>query len=138
MKLVLTNHIVDRYLERFDPKEKNKVQAAIKVTKLIREGVEDRSRLNDFNFMERFYERHGFDSDFKVVVNGNFVAIIVVENSKMVGITCIIDHRLGNRNKFAGKKKVDKKGSYDTVVNNGNVKAAREVEAAQHYMEEYI
>lgn len=93
MNFVLTKHAIQRLQERFphlckdfnsSPKtNKNELIAFFPLfEKLIFEAKENNSFLNNTNFMFKLYEKHGFDSDYKLLELKNESLVFVMAKNR--------------------------------------------------------
>lgn len=56
----------------------------------LREAEENRSFVNNFSFMERYYSKYGFDKRFCFLVSNDIVFVCVADdNHGWVVVTCI-------------------------------------------------
>lgn len=132
---VITKHLRERYLERLNPKYRylvkhgkdgenpKTIRLLIELQKEIRDrrlaideeilaclnnAEEDRSYLNNTQFMQHLYERYGYDRRVSFLVNGKATFIVVEEGDNRVVVTVVdsITHIAGlsvNRPKYRKK-----------------------------------
>lgn len=110
MKFFITNHCKERYLQRFGDESyqhldyckdkpceickrlKEEVKIAIKnyqfesmLHEKLKHATETKIHHNNFNFMESMYEKYGYESRFRFLVNGEVLFICRDTN---VVVTC--------------------------------------------------
>lgn len=114
---VITHHAQERYLERFKYKYVSDrelpylVQEAFKNRRLLKQEIinklesasEERWFLNNHEFMQKYYDKYGYDGRFQFLVDDDLVFVIVIDEGKHHVVTCVP----ANRHKIsAGRKRV--------------------------------
>lgn len=130
MPRYITQHVKEQFLRRFSKKEVYKhlqdcridscKQCKLLVKQLRREAntkevheevksildkaKENKSYLNNSNFMDMIYEKYGYDKRYRFLLNGNVVFVIVVRNNQEFVVTCLIG-KYSIFNNFLHRKK---------------------------------
>lgn len=113
MKPILTTHFKERFIERSTKRYEHlrwceetncemcqSLQAEIKqkikddsleqqILQRIDDAEENRSYLNNSSFMERYYEKYGYDKRFSFLVHKDLLFIAVYERGRQVFVTCV-------------------------------------------------
>jgi hypothetical protein len=81
-----------------------------KLARRIEEAEENRSYINNTEFMSWYYEKYGFDKKFEFLAHEDLLFIVVVDNGKKIVVTCVLakTHIAGKqslRTKYNGVKK---------------------------------
>lgn len=69
--------------------KKNREEIKQEMTERLHNAKEDKSCLNNSVFMSRYYEKFGYDHRFQFLVDGEFVYVIVFQDSQRKVVTCI-------------------------------------------------
>jgi len=59
------------------------------LAELVGSADENRSYINNAEFMSWYYEKYGFDKRFEFLLNEGIIFIVVVQNGKKVIVTCV-------------------------------------------------
>jgi len=128
-RFYLTNHVVERFEERFRSRFKSinwGSDTAIKdkISWMIRNSSENNSFLNNQKFMLDNYNKYGYDSKFRYLCCEDVVFLAVQNKNKNreVIVTCFDNKYIVSHKKFK-KNKSDFIG--ETFKNNSNNKRSR-------------
>lgn len=94
MEYIFTDHLRERYVERFRDKnanlkvykERSIINHEIKV--LVNSAEEVKRYLTDTNLMGYLYRRYGFDRRFSILENDNILFVVIHERGRHVIVTC--------------------------------------------------
>lgn len=80
------------------------------IARRVDEADENRSYVNNTEFMGRYYEKYGYDKRFEFLTHEDILFVVVIDNGKKLIVTCILSktHIAGKpslRPKFNGVKK---------------------------------
>lgn len=128
MRIHIKVHAIARYLERIDGNYEhlniyrkrhckeclslhealrhyatnNKNEWAAKLRALVADATEEKSYINDTNFMSYYYEKYGYDRKFKFLINGNVLFVALIENGDMHIVTCMHPswYNVSNKKKY--------------------------------------
>ena len=122
---VLTHHLRERFIQRSNKKfnhldccSKNFCQTCDNLLKKIHHEIiynpkkideeiyaklddaeEDRSYINNTNFMNWYYEKYGYDRRFELLVHEDIVFVVIFDRDKKIVVTCVRSNTY-----FAGRK----------------------------------
>lgn len=129
-KYVLTNHLQERFLQRTNKKYehvqycRNKyckqceilLNEIAEITNDQREEItneiynrldlaqDERSFLNNSNFMNWYYNKYGYDKGFEFLIHEDLLFIVIVERGRKIVVTCVL-----SKTHIAGKIHLSKK-----------------------------
>jgi hypothetical protein len=108
-KVIITRHIKDRIKERFPDIYENLENSSDEdIRTLIKDGIVDRSFINNTKFMQYLYDTYGFGHTYDFIINGNIVFVIKKKKGDRVAVTCLDKRKTSfvrKNTKFKGKKK---------------------------------
>lgn len=115
-RFILTKHAVTRLAER-DKDFKKTIQGLANPTDILKlayeyfkEAVEERTFINNSNFMTMLGEKYGFDKKFHMYVRNDSIFVCVIDDQAHVVVTVVQKSQHYCRN-IAGKNTKYKKGS---------------------------
>lgn len=116
MNYIFTNHLRDRFVQRTQKKYqhlwrqcwienceickslqkecqkevvKNRKEIDREITRRLNESDENKSYINNTEFMCRYYEKYGFEKRFEFRTHEDIMFVIVVDNGKKLIVTCV-------------------------------------------------
>ena len=76
---------------------------------------EDRSHINNTNFMNWYYEKYGYERKFELLIHENIAFIVIFDKDKKIVVTCI-----KSKTYFAGKQHL-KRPKFNKISKKTNV-----------------
>ena len=67
----------------------NRRAIEIELARMIDEADENRSYINNTEFMSWYYEKYGFDKRFQFLVCEGLLFVVVIDNGNKVVVTCV-------------------------------------------------
>lgn len=89
---------------------KNRKEIDLEIARRVNESEENKSYINNTEFMSRYYEKYGFDKRFEFLTHEDIMFVVVMGRGKKTIVTCVLskDHVAGKaslRPKYNGIKK---------------------------------